>query len=39
VAWLLKFVAHHPITWFVGYRVALGVVLLVVLGTGALSAT
>jgi len=39
VAWLLKFVEHHPITWFVGYRVALGVVLLVVLGTGALSAT
>ena len=21
VAWLLKFVAHHPITWFVTYRV------------------
>jgi undecaprenyl-diphosphatase len=39
VAWLLKFVAHHPITWFVGYRVALGVVLLVVLATGALSST
>jgi undecaprenyl-diphosphatase len=39
VAWLLKFVAHHPITWFVGYRVAVGVALLVVLGTGALSAT
>jgi undecaprenyl-diphosphatase len=39
VAWLLKFVAHHPITWFVGYRVALGVVLLVVLATGTLSPT
>ena len=24
IAWLLRFVAHHPITWFVPYRVALG---------------
>ncbi len=39
VAWLLRFVAHHPITWFVGYRVALGVVLLVALASGLLSAT
>lgn len=39
VAWLLRFVAHHPITWFVGYRVALGVVLVVLLATGVLSAT
>jgi undecaprenyl-diphosphatase len=39
VAWLLRFVAHHPITWFVGYRVVLGVGLIVALATGALSAT
>jgi len=39
VAWLLRFVAHHPITWFVGYRVALGVVLLAALASGHLSAT
>jgi undecaprenyl-diphosphatase len=39
VAWLLKFVAHHPITWFVGYRVAVGVVLIALLATGAVSAT
>ncbi|MDX6366683.1 MAG: undecaprenyl-diphosphatase [Nocardioidaceae bacterium] len=39
VAWLLQFVAHHPITWFVGYRVALGVVVLALLATGALGAT
>lgn len=39
VAWLLKFVAHHPITWFVGYRVALGVLLIVLLATGTISAT
>jgi undecaprenyl-diphosphatase len=39
VAWLLRFVAHHPITWFVPYRVALGTVLLVLLASGVLSAT
>ena len=39
IAWLLTFVAHHPITTFVWYRVALGLVLLVVLGAGWLSAT
>jgi undecaprenyl-diphosphatase len=39
IAWLLKFVAHHPITWFVPYRIALGVVLIVVLSSGVLSAT
>ena len=39
IAWLLRFVAHHPITTFVWYRVALGLVLFVVLGGGWLSAT
>jgi undecaprenyl-diphosphatase len=39
VAWLLRFVAHHPITWFVPYRVALGVVLLALLATNVISAT
>lgn len=39
IAWLLSFVAHHPITTFVWYRVALGLVLFVVLGAGWLSAT
>lgn len=39
IAWLLRLVAHHPITVFVGYRVGLGVLLLVLLGTGLLSAT
>ncbi|MGZ4457158.1 MAG: undecaprenyl-diphosphate phosphatase, partial [Nocardioides sp.] len=28
IAWLLRFVAHHPITWFVPYRLAVGVVLV-----------
>jgi undecaprenyl-diphosphatase len=39
VAWLLRFVAHHSIGAFVPYRVALGVVLVVLLATGAMSAT
>ena len=39
IAWLLKLVQGHPITVFVYYRVALGLVLFVVLGNGALSAT
>lgn len=37
IAWLLQFVAHHSIGRFVPYRVALGVGLLVALGTGVLT--
>lgn len=39
IAWLLRLVAHHRITVFVGYRVALGTLLLVLLATGAITAT
>ena len=39
IAWLLRFVAHHSIAWFVPYRVALGLLLLALLGTGVMSAT
>ncbi|MGN6781627.1 MAG: undecaprenyl-diphosphate phosphatase [Marmoricola sp.] len=39
IAWLLRFVSHHSIARFVPYRVALGVVLLVLLATGVMSAT
>jgi undecaprenyl-diphosphatase len=39
VAWLLRFVAGHRITVFIPYRVALGVVLLVLLATGKIAAT
>jgi undecaprenyl-diphosphatase len=39
IAWLLRFVAHHPITLFVPYRVVLGVVLLGLLATGTITAT
>jgi undecaprenyl-diphosphatase len=33
VAWFLKFLVSHGMYWFVGYRVILGVVLLILLGT------
>lgn len=39
IGWLLRLVARRPITIFIGYRMALGVALLIALGTGALSAT
>ena len=39
VAWLLKFVAGHPITWFVPYRLGLALVLAVLLATGTVSPT
>lgn len=39
VAWLLKFVARHDYTVFIVYRVALGILLLVLLTTGAVTPT
>ena len=39
IAWLLRFVAHHPITLFVPYRVVLGLVLLGLLAAGTITAT
>ena len=39
VAWLLRFVARHSIGRFVPYRVALGLLLVVLLSTGVLQAT
>ena len=39
IAWLLRFVAHHTVAWFVPYRVGLGVLLLVLLSAGVLSPT
>jgi len=38
IAWLLRFVAHHPITIFIWYRVALGIVIAGALGLGWLNA-
>lgn len=37
VAWLLKFVSGHKITWFVWYRWVVGVALIIALSVGALS--
>jgi len=39
VAWFLRFLVRHSMYWFVGYRVLLGTVVLVLLGTGVVSAT
>jgi undecaprenyl-diphosphatase len=39
IAWLLRFVAGHPITWFVPYRIVLGLALLGLLAGGVISAT
>jgi undecaprenyl-diphosphatase len=38
IAWLLRFVAHHPISRFVPYRVAVGAItIIVLLATGSAS--
>jgi undecaprenyl-diphosphatase len=39
IAWLLRFVAHHTMLSFVAYRVALGLAIVAMLGTGLVSAT
>ncbi len=39
VAWLLKFVSGHKITWFVWYRWTVAAALIIALSTGALAAT
>jgi undecaprenyl-diphosphatase len=39
VAWLLRFVAHHSISRFVPYRIALGVLVIAGLMTGVMTAT
>ncbi len=39
IAWLLRFVAGHPISVFVPYRVGVGLVLLGLLAAGTISAT
>lgn len=38
IAWLLRFVAHHVMYWFVGYRVVLALVVMALLGTGVVAA-
>ena len=38
VAWFLRFLLRHSMYWFVGYRVAAGTAVLVLLATGVVSA-
>ena len=37
VAWFLRFLVRHSMYWFVGYRIVLGTVVLILLGTGVLT--
>ncbi len=39
IAWLLRYVARHPLTVFVGYRIAAGLILFGLLGSNLLSPT
>lgn len=39
IAWLLRWVAHHSVYVFVGYRVVLGAATFALLATGTISAT
>ncbi|OBK26372.1 undecaprenyl-diphosphate phosphatase [Mycobacterium asiaticum] len=39
VAWFLRFLVRHNMYWFVGYRVAAGGAVLVLLATGTVAAT
>ncbi|WP_168702787.1 undecaprenyl-diphosphate phosphatase [Gordonia paraffinivorans] len=39
IAWLLKFVGSHSMNWFGGYRVILGVTLIILLSTGVIPAS
>ncbi len=37
IAWLLKFVSHHSMSWFAGYRIALGLLVIALLATGVIA--
>ena len=39
IAWLMRYITAHSTKVFIGYRVALGALLMILLSTGALSAT
>ncbi|WP_256478040.1 undecaprenyl-diphosphate phosphatase [Corynebacterium stercoris] len=38
IAWLLRFVSHHSFAWFAAYRIPLGIIVMVLLGTGVMNA-
>lgn len=39
IAWLLRFVSHHSFSWFALWRIPVGLLVMVLLGTDVLSAT
>lgn len=39
VAWFLRFLVRHSMYWFVGYRIVLGIVVLILLSTGVVAAS
>ena len=39
IAWLLRFVSHHSFSWFALWRIPVGVLVMVLLGTGVLAAS
>jgi undecaprenyl-diphosphatase len=39
IAWLLRFLVRHSMYWFAGYRVILGLVVMILLGTRTMAAT
>jgi undecaprenyl-diphosphatase len=39
IAWLLRFLVRHRMYWFVGYRVTLGVMVMILIGAGVVAAT
>ncbi|MDC9008007.1 undecaprenyl-diphosphate phosphatase [Mycobacterium marinum] len=39
VSWFLRFLLRHSMYWFVGYRVVVGVVVLILLASGTVAAT
>jgi len=39
IAWLLRYIARHTFTIFIVYRIALGILLAILLATGAIAAT
>jgi len=38
ISWLLRFVAHHAMYWFVGYRVVVALLVMALLATGVVAA-
>lgn len=39
IAWLLKFVQNHSMAWFAGYRIILGIVVIVLLSASVITPT